>query len=134
MEDLYAKLPSLPKNWRDVIVAITPWLALIFGVVGVLGSLVAFGLLTFLSPLVLLGGGIGAASGGIVGSVLALVASALLVLAFPGTRGRKMSGWKLLFWSEAVSVVSSLVAFSVAGVVWGLVGFYILFQIKSHYK
>lgn len=134
MEEWYGKLPPLPNNWRDVIVTITPWLALIFGVIGVLGSLAAVGVLTFLAPVVLLGGGIGVASGGIIGAVLALVASVLLVLAFPGTRAKKMSGWNLLFYSEVVSVVSSVVAFSVGGVVGALIGFYILFQIKSHYK
>ncbi|MBI4091989.1 MAG: hypothetical protein HY427_02185 [Candidatus Levybacteria bacterium] len=134
MGEWFSKLPPLPGNWRDVIVNITPWLALIFGIIGVLGSLAAVGVLTFLAPFVVLGGGIGVASGGIIGAILALVASVLLVLAFPGTRDRKMSGWKLLFWSEAVSVVSGVVAFSAAGIVGALIGFYILFQIKSHYK
>ena len=130
----FSKLPPLPSNWRDVIVSITPWLALIFGIIGVLGSLGAVGVLTFLAPFMVLGGGIGVASGGVIGAVLALAASVLLVLAFPGTRSRKMSGWKLLFWSETVSIVSSVVAFSAAGVVGALIGYYILFQIKSHYK
>ena len=134
MEEWFSKLPPLPANWRDVIVKVTPWLALIFGVIGVLGSLAAVGVLTFLAPFVVLGGGIGVASGGIIGAILALVASVLLVMAFPGTRDRKMSGWRLLFFSEAVSIVSSAVAFSVGGIVGALIGFYILFQIKSHYK
>ncbi len=134
MEEWYSKLPPLPKSWRDVIVTITPWLALILGVIGVLGSLAAVGILTFLAPFVMLGSGIGVASGGIIGAVLALVSSALLVLAFPGTNARKMSGWNLLFYSEAVFIVSSVVAVSVAGVVGALIGFYILFQIKSYYK
>src|SRR3972149_5746654 len=129
MEEWFSKLPPLPSNWRDVIVNITPWLALIFGIIGVLGSLAAVGVLTFLAPFVVLGGGIGVASGGIIGAVLALVASILLVLAFPGTRDRKMSGWRLLFWSEVVSVISGIVAFSAGGVVGALIGFYILFQI-----
>lgn len=134
MEEWFSKLPSLPSSWREVIVTITPWLALIFGIIGVLGSLAAVGVLTFLAPFMVLGSGIGVASGGIIGALLALVASVLLVLAFPGTRNRKMSGWRLLFSSEAVSFVSGIVAFSAAGVVGALIGFYILFQIKSHYK
>lgn len=134
MEEWFSKLPPLPSNWRDVIVSITPWLALIFGIIGVLGSLAAVGVLTFLAPFVVLGGGIGVAGGGIIGALLALVASILLVLAFVGTRDRKISGWKLLFFSQTVSIVASVVAFSVAGVVGALIGFYILFQIKSHYK
>lgn len=134
MEEWYSKLPPLPRNWRDVIVNITPWLALIFGVIGVLGSLGAIGILTFLAPFVILGSGVGVASGGIIGAILALIASALLVLAFPATRSRKKSGWNLLFYSEVVSIVSSLVAFSAGGVVGALIGFYILFQIRSYYK
>lgn len=134
MGDWFSKLPPLPGNWRDVIVTITPWLALIFGVIGVLGSLAAVGVLTFLAPFVILGGGIGVAGGGIIGAVLSLVASILLVLAFPGTRDRKMSGWTLLFWSEVVSFVSGVIAISAAGAIGALIGFYILFQIKSHYK
>src|SRR3989338_11227943 len=105
MEDWFSKLPALPNNWRDVIVTITPWLALIFGIIGVLGSLAAVGILTFLAPLVLLGGGVGVASGGIIGAVLALAASVLMVAAFPGTRAKKIAGWNLLFYSEAVSLV-----------------------------
>ncbi|OGH18485.1 MAG: hypothetical protein A2868_00845 [Candidatus Levybacteria bacterium RIFCSPHIGHO2_01_FULL_40_15b] len=134
MEEWFSKLPPLPRNWRDVIVNITPWLALIFGIIGVLGSLAAVGVLTFLAPFVVLGGGIGVASGGIIGALLALVASVLLVLAFVGTRDRKMSGWKLLFFSEAISFVSGVVAFSAAGIIGALIGFYILFQIRSLYK
>ena len=134
LETQFVKLPPLPKTWRDIIVNVTPWIALVFGVLGVLGSLAAFGFTAFFSPLIALGGGIGAATGGIIGSVLAFIASVLMVAAFPGTRARKLSGWNLLFWSEVVSTVASVVAFSISGVVGALIGFYILFQIKSHYK
>ena len=134
MEGWYSKLHPLPRSWRDVIVTITPWLALVFGVIGVLGSFAAIGILTFLAPSVILGSGVGVASGGIIGAILALIASALLVLAFPATRSRKTSGWNLLFYSELVSIVSSLVAFSAVGAVGALIGFYILFQIRSYYK
>ena len=134
MGEQFKKLPPLPANWKDVIVNIVPWLALIFGLIGVFGSLAAVGVLTFLAPAVLLGGGASVASGGIIGAVLALVASVLMVAAFPGTRAKKMSGWNLLFWSETVSVISSVIAFSIAGVIGALIGFYILFQIKSYYK
>jgi hypothetical protein len=129
----YSKLPPLPRNWNEVIVKITPWVALIFGVLGVLGSLAAVGILTFLAPFVAMGAGVGQATGGVVGSVLALVASALMVAAFPGTNARKVAGWNLLFWSEIVSLVSSVVFFSVSGVIGVLIGLYILFQIKSFY-
>lgn len=134
VEEWFSKLPPLPKKWNEVIVKITPWIALIFGVLGVFTALAAVGVLTVLAPFVAVGSGAGAASSGIIGSVLFLISSALLLLAFPGTKARKMHGWNLLFYSEVVSLISSVIAFSFGGVIGNLIGFYILFQIKSHYK
>lgn len=133
MEDMFSKLPSLPEGIREFIVMVTPWLALVFGILGVLGTLTALGLLTAFSPVVVMGG-LGSAAGVTIGVLLALASSVLLLAAFPGTKARKRTGWMFLFWSEIVSLVSSVVALSVGGVVFGLIGFYILFQIKSYYK
>lgn len=135
MEGWFSKVPALPKSATDVLVRIAPWLALIFGILGVLASIAATGLMTALSPLMLLGGGVGAATGGIAGAVLGLVSSALMLVAYPGLRDRKVAGWKCSFYSEAVSVVSGVVALNLVGaVIGGAIGFYILFQIKSYYK
>lgn len=135
MEQWFDKLPQLPANVREVLVKIAPWLALVFGVLGVLASLAATGLMAALSPFMVLGGGVGAATGGVVGAVLALVGSVLELASFPGLKDRKMSGWKLAFYSEAVGVISSVVALNLVGaVISAAIGFYLLFQIKSYYK
>jgi len=97
MEDWFAKLPPLPKNATDVLVKLAPWMALIFGVLGVLGSIAATGFLAALSPFVALGGGLGMAAGGVVAGVLGLVSSVLLLMAYSGLAKRKMAGWKWLF-------------------------------------
>ena len=81
-----------------------------------------------------MGSGVGAASGNIVASVFWFISSALMLAAFPGTRAMKMSGWTLLFYSEVAHLLSSVVIFSVSGVIGALIVFYVLFQIKSHYK
>lgn len=131
----FAKFPPLPVNAKEVIVKIAPWLAIIFGILGVIAGIGATGLLTVLSPLVALGGGVGVAVGSMVGAILAIVSSALMIVAFPGLRDRKANGWKMSFYSQLVSVVSSVVALNLFGAVIGaLIGFYILFQIKSYYK
>ena len=134
MEEWFAKLPAIPTNGRQAIVGITPWLALIFGVLGVAGGLAGLGLLTAFSPFMALSNGFGGAAGSLVSAALSLAAAVLLLVAFPGTKAHKMQGWKMLFWSEAVSVLASIVIFSVSGVLFSLVGFYLLFQIKSYYK
>lgn len=135
METWFSKLPTLPANVREVLVKIAPWVALIFGILGIVASIAATGVLAVLSPMVALGGGLGVAAGGVIGGLLALVGSVLMVMAYPGLRDHKMAGWRWSFWSETVSVVASLIALNLVGaVVGGLIGYYILFQIKSYYK
>ncbi len=134
VEQVYAKLPSLPKNITEFIVMITPWLALIFGILGILSSLSAFGVSVVASPLVAMGGGFNAATGLIVATIIGLVASVLELIAFPGLLNRKMSGWTLLFWVEVLGIVSAVIILSGFGVIMALIWFYFLFQIKSYYK
>jgi hypothetical protein len=134
IEKVYAKLPPIPVTWRDTIVSIVPWLALIFGVLGVFASLSAFGIGTVLSPLVVLGGGVGTATSLIVISIIGLIGSVLMLIAFPSLLKRKFAGWRFLFWAELLSIVSSVVNISVTGVILSLVWIYFLFQIKPSYK
>lgn len=134
LEDVNSKLPALPNSATDLLVTVTPWIALIFGILGILGSLAAIGLLTALSPLMVIGTGVTQTGSAMITGVLGLISSALLLASFPGTRARKMQGWTFLFWSEVVSLVSSVVLFSVSGVIFALIGFYIVFQIRSYYK
>lgn len=134
IEDWFMKLPALPKGGRDAIVQITPWIALIFGILGVLVGLAGLGVLTFLSPFAMMGGGFAGVSTSLIGALLGLVASALLLASFPGTKTHKMQGWTMLFWSEVVSLVATIVAISISGVIFSLIAFYLLFQIKSYYK
>lgn len=134
-EEWFKKFPPLPENVKDILVKIAPWLALVFGVLGVLTSLAATGLMAALSPVMVLGGGVGAATGGVVGAILALVSSVLMVMAFTGLKNRKIAGWKYSFYSQLVSVVASVVALNLVGaVIGGVIGFYLLFQVKSYYK
>lgn len=134
LDQWFSKLPALPANWKETLVKITPWIAIIFGVLGVAFSLMAVGVLTFFAPLVAqMGQGAGMAAGGPIAAVLWLVSSVLLLMAYKGTKERKASGWRLLFWSEVVSLLSAVVFFSVGGIFWALVTFYLLFQIRSHY-
>lgn len=134
MEEWFMKLPALPKNGKEGLVSVTPWVALVFGILGILASLAGLGLLTAFSPLIALSSGLAGAAGSVVGAVLGLVSSVLLLAAFLGTKAHKMQGWNMLFWSEAVSVVAAVLAFSLGGVLVSLIAFYLLFQIKSYYK
>lgn len=133
LEDFFKKAPSLPTSARDVLYKITPWFAIIFGVLGVLAGLAAVGV----SPIAVFGG-VSAGGAVLISGILAIITSVMMILAFPKLRRSQMAGWKLLFWSQAISVLSSVLAGGLNGIVGtvigALIGFYILFQIKSYYK
>ncbi len=144
MEGWYAKLPSLPKNVQDVLAKVAPWLALIFGVLGVLGILsgvVAFlGLGLFGASMMPYGGVAvaGASAFGIVILLLDLVPTVLNLMAFSGLKAGKMVGWNYLLYALVASVVISVLAGGVSSVLGAVIeaaiGLYFLFQIKSYYK
>jgi hypothetical protein len=136
LEPHFAKAPALPKNAREILVKVLPWIALVFGILGVLGSISGLGLLTVFSPLALFGGAEGVASygTGFIAALFWLVSSVLMLAAFPGLQGHKLQGWNLMFWSEVASVVGAVLSLSLGGVLGAVIGVYLLFQIKSHYK
>ncbi len=134
MEDWFLKLPPLPKNAREWLVKATPWIALIFGILGVLTGLAAIGVLTAFTPLIAMGGGFANAGGSLFSLVISLAASVLLLLAFPGTKAKKIGGWNFLFWSEVASVLAGLAALSIGSLIVSVIAFYLLFQIKAYYK
>ncbi len=134
LEEWFNKLPALPDNGRKGLANVMPWIALVFGILGVLTGIAGFGLLTALSPFTAMYMGMGHASTVVISSIIGLVGSVLLLMAFPGTKAFKMSGWNLLFWSQIVWVVSSVITFSIGGLLGDLIGLYLLFQIKKYYK
>ncbi len=129
LENFYKQVPNLPANAREVLVKIAPAISLIFGVLGVLVGLSALGL----SPLALLGG-LHSSFVVLLTGIATLVSSILLLMAYPKLAKGKYKGWEYLFWSQSVSVISAVISLSLGSVLGMLIGFYILFQIKSYYK
>jgi len=133
VENIFKGAPSLPANIKEVLVKIAPWLALVFGILGVIAGLGAVGI----SPVAAIGG-IRNSALVLVTGVLTIVSSIMMLLAFPKLRALKVRGWELLFWSEAVNLVASVLSLSVSSIIGALIGaaiaFYLLFQIKSYYK
>lgn len=134
VEDWFMKLPPLPPRAREVLVQIAPWISLIFGILGILGSLAAFGFSAVLSPFVAMGGGMHQAGAFLIAAVVGLVGSVLLLASFPGLNKRRLQGWKLLFWSEIAGLVGAILNISPIGVVLSLVWIYVIFQMKAYYK
>lgn len=144
LEEMYAKAPSLPIGVKDFIVMVAPWVALILGLLSVVGfafSLLGLGALGALAPLG--GTSVNLAGIGLVSAVLGLVSGVLMLLAFRPLQRRALRGWNLIFWVLVVGFVSSVVVnvlyfFTVVGIViaviWLLIQLYFWFQVKSYYK
>jgi hypothetical protein len=129
LENFFKQAPKLPASATDILVKIAPWLSLIFGILGVVVGLGALGL----SPVALIGG-INASFMVLATGVVSIVSSVLMLMAYPKLVKRQYKGWELLFWSEAISTVSAVLSLSIGSVLGVLIGFYLLFQIKSYYK
>ena len=134
LEVYFMKLPPLSKEVKAKIASILPWLALIFGILGVVVSFLATIGLLGLAPMMAVGGGVGFTVNALIGVLLGLISSGLLLAAYPGVKANKYQGWKLLFWSELVGAVSSLLSLALPGILIAALGLYILFQVKSLYK
>ncbi len=132
----FDKAPALPKTWRENLVKAIPVLTLIFGILGIILSISGLGIFTAASPFAYFGGATPLYYGnGFLTMLLYLIGYVLMLAAYPGTKGRKIKGWKLLFWSEAIFFVGGLISLSIVSAIIGaLIGFYLLFQIRSYYK
>lgn len=138
--DLYfaKKAPSLPTNIKDLIVQFAPWITLIMLIVSLPLVLFALGLGAIVAPFAFLAGPTYGVSYGLTYTLSMVVLAVSLVLeamSIPGLMSRKYAGWKYAYWAILVGVVANLVSFNiVGGIISALIGFYILFQIKSYYK
>jgi hypothetical protein len=134
LDQWFSQAPGLPINAKETLVKYMPIIALIFGIIGILLSLAGIAALTAIAPLAVVTG-VHGYGGGFIAVIFMLASSILLFAAYSGTKARKISGWNMLFWSEVVYLIGSLVSLSILqGIISALIGFYLLFQIKSYYK
>lgn len=136
VEDLFKSLPHLPAGIVEFFVKIAPWLALIGAVLSllagpILGLLSVFSLLT-LNPLIVLSV--------LLAAVISIVTAVMLFMAFNPLKNREYKGWLLIFWSDVLSAIMMIFDVIVnrgaglGSIVFTLIGFYILFEMKPAYS
>jgi hypothetical protein len=128
---LVKKAPiQIPEGGREAIVKYGPWIVVVLLILSLPALLLVLGLGTALMPF----GGIGYATGFGLAAIGLIVQIALQVMALPGLFARKMSGWTLMFYAQSVGILTSLLSGAiVAALVVGLIGYYILFQVRTKY-
>ena len=127
---LVQKAPfQLPDNAKEWIVKYGPWIAIVLLILALPPLLFALGLSTVLV------GDVAYAAGFTYVTVVLILEVGLLIAALSGLFARKMSGWTLVFWSQVVSCVFSILHGALIGaILGGLIAFYILFQVRPLYK
>jgi hypothetical protein len=128
---LVKKAPfQLPAEVKEFLVRFGPWIALVLVLLWLPGLLLMLGVGTAFMPF----GGAVYTVGFTFASVLLLAQLVLLAVALPGLFKRKMSAWRLIFYSQLVGIVFQLMMGSILGaIIGGLIGLYILFQIRPLY-
>jgi len=133
---IFEKFPHLPEGGRKFLVDVSPWIALIFGILGVIGLLAAGGLGVIATILTF-----GLALPVLIQVLVGLLSAVLLLMSFPGLKAHTKKGWNLVFYSQVVSIIGSVIFLALGGfgsilgtVIGALIGFYILFEIRSYYK
>lgn len=131
------KAPMLPQNAKEIIVKIAPFLAIVSVIFTLPAILLLFGLggvATVLAPF----GDVRSVTliPTMWVSILLLVPVVILeVMAIPGLFAKTAVAWKYMYWAQLITIVSSLIQLNIMGALLSaLIGFYILFQIKSFYK
>lgn len=145
--------PKLPSNARKTIADWAPWVALVVGVLSLLSAYWLWQAANAVNAYVNLANQISAAYGGVATTnnmnlwvwlaLLVLLAEGLLyLLAFPGLKARKKSGWNYLYWGALVNVAYAVVSLFtingaggfIGGLIGSAIGLWILFQIRREYK
>jgi hypothetical protein len=129
---LVKKAPfQIPDAGRELIVRFGPWITVVLLILLLPALLFVLGLGALLIPF----GGVGYAGSFGLLTIFIIVEIGLMIAALPGLFARKMSGWTLLFYSQLVGIVHSVLSGNiVSGLLMALIGLYILFQVRPLYR
>lgn len=140
------QLPDSAKEW---IVKYGPWVALVGGILAALfvipATLTALSFTGYTSAMLGVYGASVAATAPVLYLALAVFALQLILLfvAVPMLLKRQRKGWLLVFYADIISLAYTLVnsftyGFSfgtlLSGLIGAVIGFYVIFQIRSYYK
>lgn len=156
LNEVFAKqAPALPSNGKKALVQYLPWISLIFGVISLYTVYVVWHWAHLANNLINYANSISAAYGGPavasnrltlgvwLGLAVLAVEALIYILAYPGLRDRKKSGWDLLFYALIINVVYGVVIMftdygGVGNLIWTIIGSaigaYFLFQVRDSYK
>ena len=126
------KLPPISASAKELFVKFLPWVVMIFGALGLFGWLASL-------PLFFGAAGIFAHSGAIypvlfvVHMIIAPISSGLGLYGGYLMLSRQQKGWNLIFYSLMIGFISTILSFSIVGLLVNCIFGYLLFQIQDQY-
>jgi hypothetical protein len=131
LEKSYSKLPNLSPQLQEFVARIIPGFTLFFGLLIALASVLDFlgspltTLFTLSGPSVI--------QQLLLRSVLGIAQGIMMVFAFSPLKRRHQKGWKLLFWSQILWIISAAVTLNPA-IILGFLILYPLFKVRHLYN
>lgn len=147
-------LPDISESARESVAKVLPILAIIGGIFQLAAAYWVYKLAnvaeqvdSFVRSYSALTGGVYGLSGTdklliYVGAAVLLVEAVILLMAYSGLNDRKKKGWDLLFLGALINVAYSVVSLFITGrgfgsflfgLIGSVIGFWLLFQVKSKY-
>lgn len=128
---LVKKAPfQIPDNAREWIVKWGPWITVFLLIISLPFLLLALGISAVFLPFS------GVYAPGIAFAwVFLVVQLGLMVASLPGLFARTAAGWRMAFYARLAGILFGLLSYQiVSALLGGLIGLYILFQIRTLYK
>ena len=129
---LYSKLPKFNPELKDFVVKILPWIVLVGGILITFASITEMIGSSFLS-IFNTNGAFSIFKTLLFVNVLGIIQGILMIVAFRPLRRKSFKGWRLVFWSQLLWIIATLIIFSPSFLL-GLLFLYPLYQVKSHYR
>lgn len=137
-EYMVKKAPfTLPAELKSFIATVSPYLIIVFAVLGLPVILTGLGISAVLAPVSMMGAAFGYGFGlnAMISLVIAIIALIMEVVAVPGLFKRTRGGWNMVFYASIVSFIGNILSFNIiGGIIGAIIGWYILFQVKELYK
>lgn len=139
--DLYfgKKAPALPKDIKEILVKLAPYLAILGVVLSIPAILAVLGIGAIFAPFGMMGGWMTGrvfwGAGYYINMAFLIVMVILEALAISGLMKRTKAGWNYMFYASLVNILQNAVSFNLGGlIIGGVISFYLLFQVREYYK
>lgn len=124
---------QFPVNFREGFVKYWPVVSLVLLLLALPAILAFLGIGIAFMPVSFMGG-VGAGFGYTIVMILSVTRLVLGAMALPGLFNRKRSGWVLSYYAQLLSVLTSILSFSLIGILLSLLFLMLLFQVRDYYN